>query len=66
MQGSSTILGPDKLDQINQALAQAETAQNEIELAKRAGIDVSTQEQQLKESVDKLRTLKQVYFPNAP
>lgn len=53
----------DHLAQLNKALDQAKTAQIQIDLAKRAGIDVSQAEQVNNDNVKKLRDIKQVYFP---
>ena len=63
MANPSTILGEEHLASINDALAKAKTAESEIKLAKLAGIDVSAQEAELKASLDKLHSIKQVYFP---
>lgn len=67
---SSTPINPnplqqEHLDKINNALAAAEAGMQAIELAKRAGIDVSAQEKQLQDSITRLKSIKQVYFPNA-
>lgn len=56
-------LTPEHLQQLNNALDQAKLAQAQIELAKRAGIDVSQAEQINQANIDKIRTYKQVYFP---
>jgi hypothetical protein len=53
----------DHLAQINNALSNIKLAQIQIDLAKRAGIDVSQAEQMNKDNETKLRNLKQVYFP---
>jgi len=53
------------LDKINQGIAHAQKALAQIELAKRAGLDVSTQEQQAQATLEQLKNLKQVYFPTA-
>lgn len=51
------------LAQINQGLDLVKQARNQIELAKRAGIDVSQVEDINNQNETKLRQLKQVYFP---
>jgi hypothetical protein len=56
-------LTPDHLAQIKNALDAAKQAQYQIDLAKRAGIDVSTLEQTNNENITKLRQIKDVYFP---
>jgi hypothetical protein len=56
-------LTPDHLAQIKNALDAAKAAQYQIELAKRAGIDVSSLEDTNNENVTKLRQILQVYFP---
>ena len=52
------------LEQIKQALAVIARAEIEIDRAKRAGIDVTQQTQQLADSKAKLLQIKNVYFPN--
>jgi len=56
-------LGEQHLIDINNALANAVIAQKQLDLAKRAGFDVSVQQKTLDDSVAKLRQVKQVYFP---
>jgi hypothetical protein len=53
----------EHLQQIRNALSTAAVAQQHIDLAKRAGIDVSAQEQLLKDQMAKLLAIKNVYFP---
>jgi hypothetical protein len=53
----------EHLQQLNNALDQAKQAQIQIDLAKRAGIDVSNLEQMNNDNVSKIRQIKQVYFP---
>lgn len=53
----------DHLAQLNNALDQVKLARTQIELAKRAGIDVSQAEQINNDNETKLRQIKQVYFP---
>lgn len=59
----SSPLTPDHLAQIKNALDAAKQAQYQIELAKRAGIDVASLEQTNNENIAKLTQIKQVYFP---
>jgi hypothetical protein len=56
-------LTADHLAQINNALDVIKQARYQIELAKRAGIDVAQAEQINNDNETKLRQLKQVYFP---
>lgn len=56
-------LQPEHLQQLNNALDQAKLAMAQIELAKRAGVDVSQAEELNNKNIDKIRTYKQVYFP---
>lgn len=53
----------EHLQQIQNALDQVKAAKAQIELAKRAGIDVSSLEQMNNDNETKLRQIKQVYFP---
>jgi len=53
------------LQQIQAALSASTIAEQQIALAKRAGLDVSQLEQQLIASKEKLLALKSTYFPNA-
>lgn len=53
------------LDQLNNALSAAQVAAAQIEMAKRAGIapdQIAQLEQQNNANIDKIRTVKQVYF----
>lgn len=68
---ASNILTPQHLDQINSSLKQLEEAQREIALAKRAGlhsgpggVQLAEYEKQVNDSMDKLKSIKAVYFPN--
>lgn len=68
---ASAILTPQHLDQINTALKQLEEAQKEIALAERAGLHAGpggTQlmdyKKQVQDSIDKLKQIRSVYFPN--
>jgi len=58
-------LTQDHLVQIQNALDVTQIAKNQIEMAKRAGLDVSRQEAQLREAEEKLLRIKNVYFPGA-
>lgn len=55
-------LTDEHLQQLNNALSAANAATAQIELAKRAGIDVADLEAANNSNINKLRTLKQVYF----
>jgi hypothetical protein len=56
-------LTADHLEQINNALSVIAVAENQVAMAKRAGINVDAQEAQLSDSKDKLLRVKNVYFP---
>lgn len=58
----SPLSGED-LGRINTALSNVDKGLAQAELAQRAGIDVSGQIQQLKDTQAKLLQIKQVYFP---
>lgn len=61
----STILNtPQHLQSINNGLQQIATAETEVMLAKQAGLDVSSAEQQLANNKARLLALKRTYFPN--
>lgn len=63
---SSPTVGPltiEHLSQLRNAQDIIRNAKDQIELAKRAGIDVSAQEQQIADTETKLAKIKQVYFP---
>lgn len=53
----------DHLQQLKNALDQIALAKVQIDLAKRAGIDVSQLEEMNNDNETKLRQIKQVYFP---
>jgi hypothetical protein len=57
------ILNTEHLDQIKAGIAAANEALAQIAKARMAGIDMSAQEQTLKDNLDKLQRIKQVYFP---
>lgn len=56
-------LTTEHLSQLNGALDQIRLARIQIDLAKRAGIDVSQAEQMNNDNETKIRQIKQVYFP---
>jgi hypothetical protein len=51
------------LEQINKALDEIENAEGIIAQAKQAGIDLSRQEVEARETKDKLLRIKQAFFP---
>lgn len=57
------VLGEQDLEQINGALVEIEDAEAIIAQAKQAGIDLSRQEAQARETKDKLLRIKQAFFP---
>lgn len=58
------VFTPEKLSEINAALAAAEDAQIAIDQAKRAGFDTASHQAQLTKAVDQLRQIKSVFYPN--
>lgn len=58
-------LGQADLAKINQGLAHVESGLAQAELAQRAGIDVSQQVTQLKQTQQQLLNIKQTYFPGS-
>lgn len=56
-------LTSEHLAQIQNALDMIQQTKQQIELAKRAGIDVAGHEAQLLETEGRLRQIKNVYFP---
>jgi len=56
-------LSEDDLVKINNGLIYAREGLRQIDLAKMAGLDVTAQEQQLRDYESKLLSPKQVYFP---
>lgn len=69
---ASSILNDTHLQQINDALAKLDTADNEIQLALRAGLQnmpngqqISQLEAQSKAARDTLLRIKNTYFPNS-
>ena len=59
------VLDEQDLESINLALASANDTEEQILLAKEAGLDVEMQERKLQETTSRLRRIKAVYFPNA-
>lgn len=51
------------LEQINQALVEIESAEGIIAQAKQAGIDLSRQETEARDTKEKLLRIKQAFFP---
>lgn len=58
-------LNDSHLNAINAALRNAEQAQTQLLLAKQAGIDVAHHESDLTQAVQKLRQIKNTYFPGS-
>jgi len=58
------ILGKEDKKKIDTALKAIADVKKEVVRAKSAGIDVSEQEASLKETEDKLLSIKRVYFPS--
>ena len=56
-------LNESDLDHINQALVEIEAAEGIIAQAKQAGIDLTPQEAQARETKEKLLRIKQAFFP---
>lgn len=56
-------LTAEHLSALNNSLDQIKLAQQQIDLAKRAGIDVSGQEATLKQAETQIRQIKSVYYP---
>ncbi len=56
-------LGERDLEQINTALAEIESAEGIIAQAKQAGIDLTRQETEARETKAKLLRIKQAFFP---
>lgn len=55
-------LNEGHLQQLNNALDAIKRAKVQIDLAERAGLDVSAAKEMNQKNEDKIRTLKQVYF----
>lgn len=60
---SSKILTEQHLQQIKNAQDIITTLKNEIDLAKRAGVDVTAMEVMMNEAQAKLQQFRNVYFP---
>ncbi len=56
-------LNESDLDHINQALVEIESAEKIIAQAKQAGIDLTPQEVQARDTKEKLLRIKQAFFP---
>jgi hypothetical protein len=56
-------LTDEHLNQINEGLTHVQIAESQIMLAKQAGIDVSSHEQQINAAKDRLLAIKRAYFP---
>lgn len=72
MSGTSQIVKPETLDQITHALSQLDLAQQELDLAMRAGIHELPGGETLKQAQEQIDTnrkrllsIKHVYFPNS-
>ena len=70
MSTNSTIITPEHLKQVNDALAKVAVAERELEMAKRAGFTTGANgqkltdlETQLTDLKDRLLKVKNVYFP---
>lgn len=61
--GPSKIIKPEHLPLINNALDTIKQLQNEINLAKMAGLDTSIPQAKLDATSAQLKGIKQVYFP---
>lgn len=59
----STILTEDHLKVFKNAIDQGAAIQREIDLANRAGLDVSAAQALLNDTLGKIRQAKSVYFP---
>lgn len=57
-------LTDEHLETIDMHLANGKKALDSCELAERAGVDVSQHKQSIMDSMDRLRKIRQVYFPN--
>lgn len=69
----SPAMGPEKLQQIQDALKKLDAAETEVQLAKRAGIHelpggeaIATAQDQINTARSQLLKIKNVYFPNSP
>jgi hypothetical protein len=57
------FLPPDTLEKLNGALGQLDEADKAIELAIRAGVDMTDQRQRSAENRAKLNRMKQTFYP---
>lgn len=62
MADAASPLTEAHLQQLNNALDAAKLATAQIEMAKRAGIPIGSLEETNNANIDKLRSIKQVYF----
>lgn len=60
---AETPLTDSDLDRINQSLAELTRAEQLIDTAARAGIDVTAQRERAKETKARLLKMKQAFFP---
>lgn len=58
-------LNETHLEQLRKAIEAAKVAETQILLAKQAGIDVSTIEKELQDSMSRIRAIKNTYFPGS-
>lgn len=57
-------LGDRELEKIRSSLQQLEEGEKQIELAKRAGFDVTSEEERFGQLRKRLTKIKQTYFPD--
>ena len=57
-------LTEEHLEEIKTAIKAADDAQHDIARAEAAGLDVSAQKTAIADGADRLRKIKQAYFPN--
>lgn len=65
MADQNSPLNDTHLSQIQNALSVLDRAQQQVDLAKRAGINVDAEQQQITDTRSKLLSVKNVYFPSA-
>lgn len=61
----STIVTKDQLQQVDEALANLKTVDNEIRLAKLAGIDVTEAEKRAQDARQELARIRNTYGPGS-
>lgn len=61
--GNNQVLNEQDLGRINTALGQLQRAEEVIDMATRAGIDVATFKDRAKTSKDQLLRIKNTFFP---